>query len=116
MKLPRIEVFNDGFFEYGQLITQRSSTKKAIGKVFQSEINPIAFKYLSVRDSDYQMADTMNVQLDLKIKSYYFALNELTKSGRVIKLDGKYYDIINTDVDADRRYIYIYLQEVKAND
>lgn len=116
MKLPRIEVFNDGYFEYGTMKTLRSANKKAIGKEFQSEITPVAFKYLSARDSDYQMAETMNSQLDLKIKAYYFAINNVTRSGHVIKLNDRYYDIINTDVDTDRRYIYLYLQEVTTND
>ncbi len=106
------EVFNDGFLAYGHKITQRSETGKRVGETFNQE-GKLAFKKLSVRESDYQMAGHIGAKLDLKVKSLYPpSFRSIDKNKLKIVISTMEYDVIK--VDADRYYLYFYLQEAGA--
>jgi SPP1 family predicted phage head-tail adaptor len=110
------QTFNDGFLIYGHKQTQRSSTGKRIGEDFQPE-GKLAFKEMSCRDSDYQLAGLMGVSLDLKVKTPYppFFRN-INKSKVKVIIKGIEYDVIKADSDASKNYLYFYLQEVGVID
>jgi SPP1 family predicted phage head-tail adaptor len=110
------ETFNDGFLQYGRKVTKRSETGKRIGEVFQPE-GKLAFKEMSCRDSDYQLAGLMGVSLDLKVKTPYppFFRN-INKSKLNVVIEGVEYDVIKADSDANKNYLYFYLQEVGVID
>jgi SPP1 family predicted phage head-tail adaptor len=109
---PYRETFNDGFLSYGHKQTQRSTTGKRIGEVFTEE-GKLAFKEMSCRDSDYQMAGIMGVSLDLKVKTLYPpSFRNINKSKLKVVIDNVEYDVIKVDPDAEKRYLYFYLQKV----
>lgn len=106
------ETFNDGYLVYGRKVTKRSSTRKRIGETFQAE-GTLAFKLMSERAEDYQMAETMGHQLDLKVKAPLPPLFNKRKSSTLkIQIDGMEYDVITVDYEPSRRFLYFYLQEV----
>lgn len=108
---PYRETYNDGFLAYGHKQTQRSSTGKRIGEVFTEE-GRLAFKEMSCRDSDYQMAGIMGASLDLKVKTLYPpSFRKINKSKLKVVIDQTEYDVIKVDTDTDKRYLYFYLQE-----
>jgi SPP1 family predicted phage head-tail adaptor len=106
------ETFNDGFLKYGHKQTQRSDTGKRIGETFTEE-GKLAFKELSCRDSDYQMAGIMGASLDLKVKTLYPpSFRRINKSKIKVIVSGVEYDVIKVDSDSNKIYLYFYLQEV----
>jgi hypothetical protein len=111
---PIHEVFNDGYLDYGYKQTQRSPTGKRIGEVFVAK-GKLAFKELSCRDSDYQMAGLMRASLALKVKTPYPpSFRMISKSKLKVVISGIEYDVINVDSDPGKRYLFFYLQEVGA--
>lgn len=109
---PVHETFNDGFLSYGHKQTQRSSTGKRIGDIFTSA-GKLAFKEMSCRDSDYQLAGTMGASLDLKIKTKFPpSFRNIRKSELICVINNVEYDVLKVDSDRDKRYLYFYLQEV----
>jgi SPP1 family predicted phage head-tail adaptor len=107
---PYRETFNDGYLVYGHKQTQRSNTGKRIGEVFTGE-GKLAFKEMSLRDQDYQMAGIMGVSLDRKVKTLYPpSFRTINKNKLKVVISNIEYDVIT--VDSDGMYLYFYLQEV----
>lgn len=108
---PLHEVFNDGFLVYGKESTQRDKGKK-IGESFAPE-GKLAFKLMSAREEDYQLAMAMSATLDLKVKTMRPpSFQTLSKANLKCIIDGIKYDVIQMDGDAGKRYLYFYLQNV----
>jgi len=106
------ETFNDGFLSYGHKQTQRSETRKRIGEVFIEE-GKLAYREMSCRDQDYQMAGIMGASLDRKVKTLYPpSFRNINKNKLKVVIGHVEYDVIT--VDSDRHYLYFYLQEVGA--
>jgi len=111
MKAHR-ETYNDGFLQYGQNETQRSLKGKRIGNGFQVE-GKLAFKVLSCRESDYQMAGILGASLDLKVKTPFPpSFQRMNKNKLKVAIDGTEYDVIKVDHDSNRTNLYFYLQAV----
>jgi hypothetical protein len=106
------ETFNDGFLQYGHKHTQRSPTGKRIGETFNPE-GKLAYKEMSCRDSDYQLAGILGASLDLKVKTLYppFFRN-VNKNKFKVVINSVEYDVIKVDSDSEKIYLYFYLQEV----
>lgn len=106
------ETFNDGILEYGHKQTKRSETGKRLGEKFTAE-GKLAFKEVSCRDQDYQMAGIMSASLDMKVKTFYpTSFRNINKSKLQVVIEGKEFDVIKSDPDNSKRYLYFYLQEV----
>ncbi|WP_088036850.1 phage head-tail adapter protein [Evansella clarkii] len=113
---PIHEVFNDGFLEYGLNEVQRNERGKRIGEKF-SYIGTLAFKLMDAREEDYQLAHAMGATLDLKLKTHFPpSFRTKAKSRLACKIEGSNFDVIKVDWDSGRRYLYFYLQEVRAAD
>jgi hypothetical protein len=109
---PYRETFNDGYLQYGHKQTQRSSTGKRIGEIFTPE-GKLAFKEMSCRDSDYQMAGILGASLDLKVKTLYPpSFRNVNKNKYKVAINYVEYDVIKVDSDSEKIYLYFYLQEV----
>ncbi|KMM38600.1 hypothetical protein [Guptibacillus hwajinpoensis] len=123
---PVHETFNDGFLYYGFQSVQRSSEGKRIGETYQQK-GKLAFRLMSARDQDFQLAGTMSSRLDLKVKtklppsaqesstipsSFFESYKNLRKSNIKIRIGTMEYDVITVDFDTSRRYLFFYLQEV----
>lgn len=112
MKQHHREVFNDGFLYYGHKKTTRSASKKTIGSVFTEE-GRLAYKEVSVRESDYSLAETLGSKLDLKVKTPYPpSFREIDKDKLKVLIRGNEYDVIKVDPDNVTRFLYFYLQKV----
>jgi hypothetical protein len=108
---PLHEVFNDGFLTYGRDATKRIEGKR-VGGQFTPE-GTLAYKELSAREEDYRMADFMNASLDLKVKTMYPPpFRNISKTELKCVINNAKYDVIDVDRDADKRYLYFYLQKV----
>lgn len=106
------ETFTDGFLEYGYKKTQRSVTGKRIGENFLPE-GKLAFKEMSARESDYQMAGYMGAKLDMKIKTLYPpSFRQINKNKLKIVIRNIEYEVIKVDSDNKNSFLYFYLQEV----
>lgn len=106
------EVLNDGYVEFGTKETKRSGRGKRIGGSFTS-MGRLAFKEMSCRESDYEMAKVMSAILDIKIKTLCPPqLCDFDRSKLIIVLGGKEFDVIKCDRDKVNNYLYFYLQEV----
>jgi SPP1 family predicted phage head-tail adaptor len=109
---PYRETFNDGYLIYGHKQTQRTATGKRVGEVFVEE-GKLAFKEMSLRDQDYQMAGIMGASLDRKVKTLYPpSFRTINKNKLKVVINNIEYDVIT--VDSDGMYLYFYLQEVGA--
>lgn len=107
------ETFNDGFLVYGQKTTERKNGKR-IGDKFEP-IGRLAYKEMSCRDSDYQMAAIGSSSLDIKIKTPYPpSLMKRNKSKLTIVIDQVEYEVLKADPDYSKSHLYFYLQEVGA--
>lgn len=110
------ETFTDGFLMYGHKKTTRSETKKRIGESFVQE-GTLAFKEMSARESDYQLAGTMGAKLDRKIKTMYPpSFRSINKNQLKVVIQGIEYDVIKADPDNVNSFLYFYLQEVGVID
>jgi hypothetical protein len=111
------ETFNDGFLQYGYKVTERSPTGKRIGDSFVPD-GKLAYKLMSAREQDHQLAGTMNSRLDLKVKTLLPPSMESMKRKSNLKalIDQTEYDVITIDRDKTRRYLFFYLQEVGGFD
>jgi hypothetical protein len=106
------ETFNDGYLQYGHKQTHRSETGKRIGESFTGE-GMLAFKEMSCRDSDFQMAGILGASLDLKVKTLYPpSFRRINKSKLKVVVAGVEYDVIKVDSDSQKSHLYFYLQEV----
>lgn len=106
------ETYNDGFLLYGQKETQRSLKGKRIGNGFQVE-GKLAFKELSCRESDYQMAGILGASLDLKVKTPFPpSLQKTNKNKLKVAINGTEYDVIKVDHDSNKKNLFFYLQAV----
>lgn len=115
MKAHR-EIFNDGFLEYGHKQTQRTPTGKRVGNSFSSE-GRLAFKELSCRESDYELAGSMGASLDVKVKTMYPpSFRNVRKSELKCVINKVEFDVIKVDSDREKRYLFFYLQEVGTLD
>ncbi|KZR58360.1 hypothetical protein [Pseudobacillus badius] len=109
------ETFNDGFLQYGYKQTKRSETGKRLGEIFTAE-GRLAFKEVTCRDQDYQMAGIMSASLDLKVKTLYPpSFRRINKSKLKVVIDEKEFDVIKADPDNSKRYLHFYLQKVGAS-
>lgn len=109
---PHRETFNDGMLQYGYSKTTRSESGKDIGKIFSAE-GKLAFRELSCRDRDYELAGSLDSKLDRKVKTLsppWFRNVSTTKLKVVIETHE--YDVIEVDSDPGRRYLFFYLQRV----
>jgi SPP1 family predicted phage head-tail adaptor len=112
MKKAYRETFNDGFLEYGHKQTQRTEKGKRIGESFHAE-GKLAYKELSCRESDFQMAGIMGASLDLKVKTLYPpSFRTINKSKLKVSVSGSEYDVIKVDTDSHKFYLFFYLQKV----
>lgn len=110
---PYRETFNDGFLQYGHKQTQRSATGKRIGEAVFKPDGKLAYKEMSCRDSDYQMAEIMGASLDLKVKTLCPpSLKKMNKNKFDVVIDSIEYDVIKVDSDSSRLYLFFYLQKV----
>jgi hypothetical protein len=109
---PLRETFNDGIMQYGYTKTTRSASGKDIGKIF-SPLGKLAFKELSCRDRDYELAGSLNSKLDRKIKTQFPPpFRNQSKSNLKVAIESTEYDVIEVDSDPSRRYLFFYLQRV----
>ncbi|AOM13811.1 phage head closure protein [Bacillus thuringiensis] len=105
------ETFNDGYLAYGYKKTERSEEGKRIGETFQEE-GRLAYQEMSIRDSDYQMVGVVTTGLDAKVKTLYPpSFRKRNKNKFKVFMDGTEYDVIKVDPDADKQYLYFYLQQ-----
>ncbi|WP_242226117.1 phage head closure protein [Bacillus cereus group sp. BfR-BA-01358] len=105
------ETFNDGFLEYGYKKTERSENGKRIGEKFHEE-GKLAYKEMSFRDSDYQIVGVLTTGLDLKLKTLYPpSFRKINKNKLKVLIDGVEYDVIKTDHDSNKQYLFFYLQQ-----
>lgn len=110
------DTLNDGYVAYGRRETQRSEKGKRIGEVFVAK-GKLAYRELSCRESDYQMAQVMSATLDMKIQTLcppFFKHEQ--KSKLVMVKDGIEFDVIKVDTDREKMYLYFYLQEVGVHE
>ena len=106
------ETFNDGFLYYGHRVTNRSASKKKIGDTFTEE-GKLAFRELSSRESDYQMAELNGAKLDIKLKTPYPpSFRNINKNKLVVIIKNEEFDVIKTDIDKSKLYLFFYLQRV----
>jgi len=113
---PVHETFNDGFLSYGHNVVLRNSTGKRTGESF-TEKGKLAFKLVSVRDQDYELAGSMNASLDLKVKTPFPpSFRNVTRSNLKCVSENVLYDVIKVDWDSNKRYLYFYLQKVGVLD
>ncbi|MGF3103655.1 head-tail adaptor protein [Rossellomorea sp. DUT-2] len=109
---PHRETFNDGMMQYGYTKTTRSESGKDMGKVFSPE-GKLAFKELSCRDRDYELAGALDSRLDRKIKTLSPPLfRKQSNSNLKVAIESVEYDVIEVDSDPSRRYLFFYLQRV----
>ncbi|KPU55562.1 hypothetical protein [Bacillus wiedmannii] len=105
------ETFNDGFLEYGYKKTERSENGKRIGGEFHAE-GKLAYKEMSFRDSDYQIVGVLTTGLDLKVKTLYPpSFRKINKNKLKVQIEGIEYDVIKTDPDSSKQYLFFYLQQ-----
>lgn len=105
------ETFNDGFLAFGRKETIRSNGKR-VGERF-IEDGKLAFKEMSCRDGDYQMAGILGASLDMKVKTLYHPrLRSVNKSKLKVKINNTEFDVIKADNDKNRSFLFFYLQEV----
>ena len=104
---------NDGFLIFGTDESIHSAKGKAIGERFE-RIGRLAYQELSCRDEDYVMAQNINSSvLNLKVRTLFPPiLRKRSKTNLKVIIDNVKYDVIKTDSDQDKRYLYFYLQEV----
>lgn len=106
------EVLNDGFANYGVQKTERSANRVRVNGKFEN-MGRLAFKTLSCREQDYQIAQTLSAVLDMKIKTFYPPdLKDFPKNKLKIRINNIEYDVIKVDHDTEKRYLFFYLQEV----
>ena len=109
---PYRETFNDGYIQFGYSKTERSNTGKKIGETFVPS-GKLAFKELSCRDRDYELAGALNSRLDRKIKTLCPpSFRKQSKANMKVILEEQEYDVIEVDSDPSRRYLFFYLQRV----
>ncbi|MGG0731568.1 phage head closure protein [Bacillus paramycoides] len=105
------ETFNDGFLEYGYKKTERSEEGKRIGENFHAE-GRLAYAEKSVRDSDYQIVGVSTTGLDLKVKTLYPpSFRRINKNKLKVLIEGVEYDVVKTDHDSNKQYLFFYLQQ-----
>lgn len=105
------ETFNDGFLEYGYKKTERSEGGKRIGEKFHAD-GKLAYKEMSVRDSDYQIVGVLTTGLDLKLKTLYPpSFRKINKNKLKAQIEGIEYDVIKADPDSNKQYLFFYLQQ-----
>lgn len=106
------ETFNDGVLQYGHKITQRTSTGKRIGETFNAE-GALYFNEMSYRERDYQLANSMDSRLDLKVKTPYPpSFRKIDKNKLIVRIDGQDYETIQVDHDKSKIFLFFYLQRV----
>ena len=108
MKYVDEDRLNDGRLFFGKVETKRDARGKKIGQVFV-KTGEMFFSYKSIRQSDFDLYNTSEQQIELKVKSYY--VPTATKTHQVL-LKSRLYNITAIDVDNDKRYMYWYLTEV----
>lgn len=105
------ETFNDGYLFYGRRKTLRTDGKKT-GTEFESE-GKLAFKEMSIREEDYQVADMSTTTLSLKLKTLYPPFfKRIRKNKLKVLIDDVEYDVLKVDPDYRKNFLYFYLQEV----
>lgn len=105
------ETFNDGYLIYGYKKTERSEEGKRIGEKFHEE-GKLAYKVMSLRDSDYNMVGVLTTGLDVKVKTLCPpSFRKRNKNKLKVFMDGTEYDVIKVDHDAAKQYLYFYLQQ-----
>ena len=108
MKYVDEDRLNDGRLFFGKVETKRDARGKQSGQVFV-KTGEMYFSYKSIRQSDYDLYNAADQQIELKVKSYYTPI--ATKTHQVL-LKSRLYNITAIDVDNDKRYMYWYLSEV----
>lgn len=116
IKRPAHDPLNDGFLIYGHQEIKRNEQRKRIGTEFKP-VDELAFSVVSARESDYDMAQASGYSLDLKLKTWCPPnFNKIKKTNLACEIDEIEYDVIKSDADKDRRYLYWYLQEVGSGE
>ena len=108
MKYVDEDRLNDGRLFFGKVETKRDARGKQSGQVFV-KTGEMFFSYKTIRQSDFDLYNTSEQQIELKVKSYY--VPTATKTHQVL-LKSRLYNITAIDVDNDKRYMYWYLTEV----
>lgn len=107
------DALNDGFLIYGIDETIQSTKGKLIGENF-NVLGRLAYQEMSCREEDYQIAQNINSSiLNLKVRTLLPpSLRKGNRSNLKVIIENTKYDVIKTDSDFDKRYLYFYLQEV----
>ena len=104
------ETLNDGFLQYGYK-NRAFRRGKRIGEKFHEE-GKLAYKVMSLRDSDYKMVGVLTTGLDLKVKTLYPpSFRKINKNKLKVLMDGIEYDVIKADYDSNKQYLFFYLQQ-----
>lgn len=107
MKYVDEDRLNDGRLFFGKVKTKRDARGKQAGQVFV-KTGEMYFSYKAIRQSDYDLYNAADQQIELKVKTYYTPT--ATKTHQVL-LKSILYNITAIDVDNDKRYMYWYLSE-----
>ncbi|UOE96073.1 phage head closure protein [Alkalihalobacillus sp. LMS39] len=106
------ETFNDGFLYFGHKKTKRSERGKRIGVFFEKE-GKLAFRELSCRESDYELAGALGSSLDMKVKTRYPpSFRTINKNQLKCMIDNMEFDVLKVDSDREKKFLFFYLQEV----
>ena len=82
---------------------------KRIGEKFREE-GKLAYKVMSLRDSDYKMVGVLTTGLDLKVKTLYPpSFRKINKNKLKVLMDGIEYDVIKADRDSNKQYLFFLL-------
>lgn len=113
---PIHETFNDGYITIGETKIERNDRGKRIGEQFTAVVD-LAFTIKNAREEDYELAHTLGASLDLKIKTRFPPdFQTIRKSKFSGYIEDQFFDVIKVDWDSSKRYLYLYLQEVKSDE
>lgn len=116
IKRPKHDPLNDGYLTYGYRVIKRNEQRKRIGTKFEP-VGELAFSIVSARESDIEIAQSYGKSLDLKVKTWFPPnFNKIKKTDMVCVVNDIEHDVIRSDWDKERRYIYWYLQEVGSSE
>lgn len=107
------ETFNDGYITYGHKGTVRNELGQDTGDEAFIVKGKLAYKEISCREEDYQMASFMSATLSFKLKTLFPpSFRNVTKNKLKIIKDGIEFHVIKVDPDREKSCLYFYLQEV----
>lgn len=104
------ETFNDGWIKIKTQKTKRNELGKKVG-FEDTDVAPLKYKNVSMRDSDITTMDAMGSKLTKKIKTPFHPIaKKFNKDKYFIVINDVRYNVIY--VDYDNFYTYFYLESV----